>query len=89
MGFKLNPCDLCVTNKNINGKKCAIVWCADERKTSHESEAIVKPIVSELKENFGKMSSVSYGPEHDFLGMKLKFEGKRVHTGMRECSKRL
>ena len=29
------------------------------------------------------MSSVSHGPECDFLGMKLKFENKKVQIGMR------
>ena len=75
-GFKLNPFDLCVANKNINGNQCTIVCCVDISKTSHESEAIVKSIVAELEEHFGKISSVSYGLEHDFLGTKVKFEGK-------------
>ena len=29
------------------------------------------------------MSSILYGPEYNFLGMKLKFENKKVQIDMR------
>ena len=35
IGFELNPYDLCVANKDINGKQCTIVWHVDDNKISH------------------------------------------------------
>ena len=37
MGFKLNPYDRCVANKEINGKQCTIIWYVDDLKISHKS----------------------------------------------------
>ena len=34
------------------------------------------------------MSSVLHGPECDFLGMKLKFDGLKVRVDTRECIKK-
>ena len=34
------------------------------------------------------MSSISHGPEYDFLGMKLKFEDKKVQIDMRTYLKK-
>ena len=68
----MNPYDPCVANKNINGKYCAIVWHLDNSKISHESEAVVKSIVAELEEHFGKMLSVRHRLEHDFFGNEVE-----------------
>ena len=45
MGFELNPYDLYVANKIINGKQCTIVWYVDDNKISHEDPAIVDTII--------------------------------------------
>ena len=54
MGFKLNLYDLCVVNKNINGKQCTVCWYVDDTKISHEDSGVVDSIILELEEEFGK-----------------------------------
>ena len=36
MGFVINPYDMCVASKTINGKQCTIVWYVDDLKVSYE-----------------------------------------------------
>ena len=83
IGFELNPCDLCVVNKVIDGTRCTIVWYVDDTKISHKKPEVVKSLIKELESKFSKMSSISHGPEYDFLGIKLKFEDKKVQIDMR------
>ena len=35
-GYKINPYDRCVANKNINGSLCTVVWYVDDNKVSHK-----------------------------------------------------
>ena len=44
-GFMINPYDQCVSNKQINGKQCTIIWHVDNLKISHMSENIVEDII--------------------------------------------
>ena len=77
MGFKLNPYDLCVANKIINGKQCTITFYVDDNKISHEDPEVVRSIVRKLEEHFGKVKVIE-GPSFDFLGMdiNLRKDGK-------------
>jgi hypothetical protein len=49
MGFKLNPYDLCVGNKTINGKQCTIVWYVDDTKISHEDPNLLTEVILKSK----------------------------------------
>ena len=71
MGFELNPYDLCVDNKIINGKQCTIVWYVDDNKISREDPAVVDSIIQELTTHFGELS-ITRGIEYTFLGMNIK-----------------
>ena len=51
---------------------------------SYKSKTVVQSIVCELGKKFGKISSLYYGPECDFIGMKFKFEKRKVSVDMRE-----
>ncbi len=33
--FKLNPCDPCVANKEVNGTQMTVCWHVDNLKVSH------------------------------------------------------
>lgn len=74
-GFKLNPYDWCVANKTINGKQCTITWHIDDLKISHVDKSVVMDIIALLSDEFGKNAplTVTEGPIHDYLGMKLDF----------------
>ena len=49
MGFKVNPCDPCATNKMINGKQMTAAWHVDNLKVSHEDTNEVIGFVNWLK----------------------------------------
>mmetsp|Transcript_13911 Transcript_13911/g.26194 ORF Transcript_13911/g.26194 Transcript_13911/m.26194 type:complete len:735 (+) Transcript_13911:3-2207(+) len=77
LGFVVNPYDQCVANATINGSTCTICWYVDDNKISHIDPAVVTDIIGKIEAKFGKMK-VSRGKEHDFLGMKIKFNENRT-----------
>ena len=71
MGFVLNPYDMCVANKTINGKQCNVAWYVDDNNISHVEQEVVDDIVTKI----GKRSpglTISTGTEHTFLGISIK-----------------
>ena len=40
-GFKINPYDLCVANKHVDGSQLTVTWHVDDLKVSHEKEEVV------------------------------------------------
>ena len=84
MGLELNPYDLCVANKIINGKQCTIFWYVDDNNISHEDPAVVDTIIKELTTHFGELS-ITRGKEHTFLGMDIKIrDDKKIEIDMIE-----
>ena len=75
-GFKLNAYDLCVANKDINGKQCTIVWHVDDLKILHVDPAVVTDVIKLIESEFGKEAplTTTRGKVHDYLGMKINFE---------------
>ena len=83
MGFVINPYDKCVANKLINGSQCTIMWYVDNAKVSHKQQSVVENVIQHVEECFGKMNP-TYGPEQDYLGMKISIKNKKVHINMSE-----
>jgi len=54
MSFEINPYDICVANKSIEGKQCTILWNLDDIKVSHCNAQVVTGVVNELQEEYGK-----------------------------------
>jgi hypothetical protein len=81
-GFKLNPYDECVANKDIDGKQCTILWHVDDLKISHVDAKVVDGILDLLGERYGKEEplTTTRGKVHDYLGMQIDFsvEGKVI-----------
>ena len=50
MGFEVNPYDLCVASKIVNGSQCTftIVWHVGDLKVSHRDKAVVTYFAQEL-----------------------------------------
>ena len=48
MGFVLNPYEMCVANKTINGKQCTVAWYTDDNKISHVEQEVVDDIVAKI-----------------------------------------
>ena len=73
MGFELNPYDICIANKIINGKQCTIAWHVDNNKVSHANHKIVEDIISELETYFVKFTIVQ-GGKQNYLGMNIEVQ---------------
>ena len=73
MGFVLNPYDLCVANKTINGKQCTICWYVDDLKISHQQRSVVSDIINSIEAKYGKMV-VTHGNKHNYVGMDITFK---------------
>ena len=48
MEFQLNPYDMCVVNKKINGKQCNIAWYVDDNKVSHVEQDVIYYVISKV-----------------------------------------
>jgi hypothetical protein len=66
MGFKLNPYDSC------DGIQCTTCWYLDDNKISNMKRKVVEDVISKIEDKFGVMSK-TYGDEHEFLGMNIKY----------------
>ena len=52
MGFQLNTYDMCVANKDINGKQCTISWHVDNNKVSHVEQGVIDDVTNKVEERF-------------------------------------
>ena len=84
MGFSINPYDKCAANKMVNGKQCSVVWYVDDVKVSHVDRSVVKEVIKDLGDTFGKVNPV-FGNTQEYLGMKIKIDDDRnLHIDMRD-----
>ena len=79
--FTLNPYDLCVANKMVNGSQMTICWYVDDLKASHVDPHEAEKMMSIIEDQFGKMNIV-YGNDQTYLGMKIKIRNKQVQICM-------
>ena len=68
-GYIINPYDVCVANKQVNGSQLTIVWHVDDMKISHVNPDEVTTTIEFLHERYkddnGKLC-VTCGKRHDF-----------------------
>ena len=84
MGFKLNPYDPCVANKDINGEQCTIMWYVDDMKVSHKDPAVVEQILTEIEQTYGKLT-IKRGKDHTFIGMDCTIrDDQKVEITMKQ-----
>ena len=69
-GCKLNPCDLCASNRTSQVKCSIIIHHDDDTKMSHVNHKVVDSIINLLESHFGKIK-VTQGKEHEFVSMKI------------------
>ena len=84
--FILNPYELCVTNKIVNGKQLIVVWYVGNLKISLEQENVVQETVEMLKYEFSKMST-TFGSKHEYQEMEIEIMNKRVHICIKKYLK--
>jgi hypothetical protein len=75
-GFMLNPYDLCVANKVVDGKQMTVCWHVDNLKVSHCDPAQVTFFGEWLSEKYGVAVATHLGKVHDYLGMIFDFSPK-------------
>ncbi len=84
-GFKVNPYDPCVWNKEIRGKQIKICFHVDDCKISHRDPKVVDYTIDWLREEYesvftdgsGKMK-VAQGKVHKYLCMTLNFATSKI-----------
>jgi hypothetical protein len=55
IGFEVNPCDICVVNRNVYGKQQTVTWHVDDLKSSHED--------SKVNDKFAEWCETTYGSD--------------------------
>ena len=76
MSFELNPYDICVANKTVNGSQITVLWYVDDLKISHIDKKVVDDTIKELEGHFGNLT-VTEGHEHTYVGMDITIKGKK------------
>ena len=57
-GLKLNPYDLCVAHKMVNGEQLTICWHVDDLKSSHINPKVNDKFFQWIKDTFGQLGEV-------------------------------
>ena len=73
MGFEVNPYDLCVANKDINGSQMTVTWHVDDLKVSHKDPAEVTQFPRDMGKIYGDGITVTRGKIHTYLGMDFDY----------------
>jgi hypothetical protein len=76
IGFKLNPYDLCVANKEVNGTQMMVCWHVDNLKVSHVDPKENTRFGDWFSETYGMMVMAHQGGVRNYLGMKINFSVK-------------
>ena len=77
IGFKVNPYDICVANRMVNGKQHTVTWHVDDLKSSHVDPKVNDEFHEWCKkmyasDNIGQVKVVR-GKKHDYLAMILDY----------------
>ena len=77
IGFKVNPYDICMTNRNVYGHQQTVTWHVDDVKVSHINPKANEEFCNWCEKLYGgtKEGNVKIvkGKVHNYLGMKVEF----------------
>jgi hypothetical protein len=75
--FKTNPYDICVANKQVNGKQLTVAFHVDDLKVSHVDPKVVDKFLEWIKKLYEdptiRKNVRSRGKIHNYLGMTLDY----------------
>ena len=57
-GFKVNPCDPCVANKEAHGSQMTLMWHVDDTKSSHIDPKVNDLFTDWLDKEHGQLGKV-------------------------------
>ena len=77
MGFECNPDELCVWNKQVNGKQMTVVLYVDDLKVSFHTQEGINKFMSKLEETYGKLEPKK-GNTFDYCGITLDYSTEGV-----------
>ena len=78
-GFKLNPYDGCVANKETPGGQLTVIWHVDDLKVSCEDKFEVTKLLLYLRDIYGEKNfSYTRGKKHEYLGMDFDYSEEGV-----------
>ena len=73
----VNPYDICVANRTINGHQHTVTWYVDDVKASHISAEVNKEFFNRFEEKYGSdlkgHMKIVNGKIHEYLAMKLDY----------------
>ena len=80
IGFQLNPYNLCVANKIVDGAQLTVVWHVSNIKVNHIDRGVVTRMTVWLKKTYERLfkdgsgaMKLNRGMIHEYLGMKLDY----------------
>jgi hypothetical protein len=77
IGFEVNPYDICVANRQVNGKQHTVTWHVDDLKSSHKNPKVNDDFEAWCEFKYGSDTvghvKVVRGTIHDYLAMILDF----------------
>ena len=73
LGFEINPTDWCVSNKNIDGEQCTIIWHVGDPIISQVKDFNLDHVIYDIKKVFDQESLLTKqrGAVYDYLGRTL------------------
>lgn len=88
IGFVVNPYDMCVANRMVNGKQHTITWHVDDVKSSHVDPKVNDDFHMWCEQMYGSDETghvkVVRGKSHDYLAMVLDYsEENKLRIDMR------
>ena len=74
----MNPYDICVTNRIVQGKQHTITWHVDDVKSSHVDPKVNDDFYEWCVKMYGEIGEVKNvrGKKHDYLAMILDYSEK-------------
>ena len=77
-GFKFNPYDPCVANRERKGSQHTVLFHVDDLKSSHKDRKVNDGFEHWLQENYGQHGKVMShrGKIHEYLGMEIDYSEK-------------
>ena len=76
MGFKINPYNQCLVNKEIGRKKCTVVWYVDDSKVFHVDAEVVRKLLKLIESKFEGELGITIRNNHVYLGIYITFTYK-------------
>ncbi len=76
MGLIVNPYDLCIANKIVDGHQLTLRWHVDNLMISHVDMLAINDFLWEVKVIYGDSLTESTGKQHSYLGMIVDFSSK-------------